>query len=310
MRVTHKPPKRGRGSPLRQKLIYLIRAVGLALCPVPPACPSCGSKRSAPMDRKHLITALRRCARCRLQFRVPPTSLAESRFYEDGGYQERFTTGLPTPEQFNGLLSKCFCGTPKDFGYFISVLNALQLPDRARVLDFGCSWGYGSWQLSQSGFLVQGYEVSSKCAEYAERHLGVDMVSDLDNAEHEVYDVFFSAHVLEHVPSVGQILELADRLVKPGGYFLAFTPNGARTFRDSHPSGWRSTWGLKHPNHLDEVFYRCAFQDRDYWLCSSPCDLDSLRDWAQRPEQVTAQLAGSELLAIAQRPHCAANGSS
>ena len=43
------------------------------------------------------------------------------------------------------------------------------------------------------------------------------------------YDAVYCINVLEHVPNPAQLAAEALRILRPGGYFLAITPNGAHT---------------------------------------------------------------------------------
>ena len=61
------------------------------------------------------------------------------------------------------LLSTRFAGEEKNYAGYIAVLHALGVAEGARMLDFGCSWGYGSWQLAQAGFAVEAFEISRSC---------------------------------------------------------------------------------------------------------------------------------------------------
>ena len=108
-------------------------------------CPSCGSRRSALLRRKYLVTAVRRCAECALMFRAPTTNPEETiRFYQTE-YEQGFTTDLPDRDTLGRLKTTAFKGTERDYASYIDVLTALGVEGGARVLDFGCSWGYGSW---------------------------------------------------------------------------------------------------------------------------------------------------------------------
>jgi SAM-dependent methyltransferase len=66
-------------------------------------------------------------------------------------------------------------------------------------------------------------------------------------------DVFFSGHVLEHVPRPSAIIRSAFSLLKKGGIFISFMPNGSASHRGTN-SRWNSLWGQVHPNLIDEVF--------------------------------------------------------
>jgi 2-polyprenyl-3-methyl-5-hydroxy-6-metoxy-1,4-benzoquinol methylase len=129
--------------------------------------------------------------------------------------------------------------------------------------------------------------------------LGVQAFSEMNDVI-DTFDVFFSAHVLEHVPAVSGTLEFARKVLRRGGWFVALTPNGSNHFRVARPEAWNQLWGLVHPNFLDERFYRHAFKDDAYLLASPPYDLSAIVRWASSPtESISLDMSGDELLVIA-----------
>jgi 2-polyprenyl-3-methyl-5-hydroxy-6-metoxy-1,4-benzoquinol methylase len=261
------------------------------------ACPSCGCARSSIEDRKKVVTSLRRCAQCRLLFRTPTTTAEESaRFYEED-YSQGFTTDMPDRGELEALTAQAFAGTEKDYTTYVAVLEALGCRAGSRVLDFGCSWGYGSWQLAEAGYRVEAFEISTTRCAYARKELAVDAHDTLSELRGP-YNVFFSAHVLEHVPSVADVIAFAQRVLAPEGLFVAFTPNASRPFREANPSAWHQSWGLVHPQILDDVFYEQAFDSSPYLLASAPYDLENIGSWSgMKPRKLG--MSGPELLAAA-----------
>lgn len=258
------------------------------------ACPSCGCHDYDDIDKKYMVTRLVRCVNCQLLYRVPTTTEKEySKYYQDD-YSEGFTTDLPALADLDKMKRLKFAGMEKDYSKYIEVLRALGCGDK--LLDFGCSWGYGSWQFSQAGFDVKAFELSQKRREFANRHLGVNVYSDASDID-DKFDIFFSAHVLEHIPKVSGIIGLARKVVKPGGWFVAFTPNGSFDYRNTNPRGWHSSWGFVHPLLIDDAFYRSVFRDSRYMIGSSPYNTPDISDWADTiGESKVFRLDGSELL--------------
>lgn len=262
-------------------------------------CPSCGHAFADVIDRKYIVTHLQRCHGCKLLFRTPTTSDAQLRKYYQAGYREGFTTELPTVEELAELKSKNFSNTEKDYSKYISVLDALGCKPGDLLLDFGCSWGYGSWQFLQAGYSVKAFEVSKNRCEFAECHLGVDVCVDLGDINQQ-FDIFFSAHVLEHIPKVSEVINLARKIVKPGGWFVAFTPNASLYYRSVNPKGWHSAWGFVHPIALDEEFYKHCFLDAPYLIDSSPYKLFEISNWVNKKSQPEVLwVDGGELLIAA-----------
>lgn len=271
----------------------LVRRQGLA-------CPSCGSSDSTVVSRKYVVTALRRCNACCLLFRSPTTTAEENRAFYQNEYSEGFTTDMPSPHELEQLKKLKFKGSEKDYSHYLSVLTALGCKPGNLLIDYGCSWGYGSWQFMQSGYNVTAFEISTPRCEYARTYLGVNAHANIENAQGP-FDIFFSSHVLEHMPSVSSCLELARNVVKPGGWFISFTPNGSQAFKVRYPKNWKQAWGLVHPNYLDDKFYSEAFKLDSYLLASSPYDLESIRQWGASAQQepLSLYLGGDELLVIA-----------
>lgn len=128
------------------KLAYLVRSGLSQLGGERRICPNCGGS-GAPIARKYGITERRRCAGCALLFRTPtdPPSLAE-RFYNEE-YVQGQTTSLPSLEDLERMKANDFAELENDYARFARTLAALGAKPGARVFDFGCSWGYGSYLL-------------------------------------------------------------------------------------------------------------------------------------------------------------------
>jgi len=172
------------------------------------------------------------------------------------------------------------------------------------VFDFGCSWGYGSYQLSDCGYKVTSFEISRSRAAFAAEKLGVNIVEDikyfLENQNNKnSFDCFFSCHVLEHVPSPSETLALGQALIRKGGLIVAITPNGAVAYRQKNPVSWHRVWGEKHPYLLDDVFYRSCFQDRQMLICSLPIGDAEAAAFRSGQCLVENHLDGPELLVSA-----------
>jgi 2-polyprenyl-3-methyl-5-hydroxy-6-metoxy-1,4-benzoquinol methylase len=235
--------------------------------------------------------------------RAPPDDPAISEQYYQKAYRQGFTTELPNSQRLQELLRSRFGGIEKCYDYYISVLNALKLNQDARIFDYGCSWGYGSWQIMQAGYQVQACEISGPRSKFARENLEVDCTSDVSvnlfrgRSSHS-FDCFFSAHVLEHVPSPSRVIDLARLALRPGGFFVAFTPNGSEAYRQVDPTGWHHLWGKVHPNLIDDQFYHRAFAADPLHLQTSPADLDAVSRFASGELDASRDLVGGELLCI------------
>ena len=255
-------------------------------------CPSCGALNAGvPIDRKWIVTSVERCCKCHLLYRVPTTTELENERIYQAEYTEGFTTDLPGLATLEKLKSTNFKNSEKDYSGYVDVLRSLNIEIGAALYDFGCSWGYGSYQLAATGFNVHGYEISRPRARFASENLGVKLRNPWEISSNSM-DVFFSAHVIEHVPSVQAMLELADRILRPGGWFVAFTPNGCLERRRVDPAGWHHNWGFVHPQLLDQKWIAHARPKASRVVVdTTPYDLDAIRNG-----KMVSNWEGSELL--------------
>jgi SAM-dependent methyltransferase len=253
------------------------------------------------MDRKYIVTQLRRCPSCKLLFRTPTDKPFHNQSFYEREYVQGFTTDLPSDAELSSLTSSNFKGTEKDYSYYIDILRQLGLMPGSKIFDFGCSWGYGSAQLAQAGFHVLAFELAEPRRRFASQKLRVSVVDDMQSAmlDYESkFDCFFSAHVLEHVPSPSSVLEYARKLLSSNGLFVSFTPNGSEAHRHCS-KGWSKMWGEVHPNFIDDVFLDSSFNGSPRVVGSSPLKRVLL---PQTPELVRLdELAGDELFFAAQK---------
>ncbi len=263
-------------------------------------CPNCKSSESVKIDQKLLVSQLRECSICNLRFRTPIDFPSDNYEYYQEGYSFGFTTDMPKKEHLEKLLSSRFEGHEKSYSRIIQLLRTLYPQDGVKLLDFGCSWGYGSWQLQKAGFHVFSYEISEPRAKYARQNLGIDLI-DLNSPPTGI-DIFFSNHVLEHVPEPSKTISLARKILNDDGIFVCITPNGSDSYRDFDYNGWHSLWGKDHPNHINDTFYESQFIDNPYLISSidnSFDHFDHIQSWNKQNTQVKLSVNSSELLLIA-----------
>lgn len=252
------------------KACYLVGSIKARLFGKGMRCPNCGEKSNTVVDRKWIFTTLRRCPGCRLLFRTPCTPKKEQREFYQKAYAQGFTTELPNDDDLANLIKTGFQGTPRDYQDYLCLLKNLGLSSGATILEFGCSWGYGAWQMRKAGYEVTAYEISKPRCQYARQKLGIPAFQDLTEIQKK-FDVVFSAHVLEHVDSLEQCLSDQWKRVRPGGFLVGVTPNGSSVFQMAKPKNFHHLWGLVHPQLLDEQFLFRYFGGREILVSSLPC---------------------------------------
>ena len=283
---------------LSDRINYVLWSTARRLIDRNQACPSCGSTEHSRVDRKYGVTTLERCHHCQLLFRLPRGD--ELKPCLNGHSFAGMTEDLPERGVLEHLKRQAFKGSEKDASRTLELLSALGCePGSTRIIDYGCSWGYTTWQLQNAGYRATGFEPNRTRCEYAVTRMGVMAF----HSEHRLsgrFDVFYCSHVLEHVLSAGRTLTLARQLVRPGGWIVFLTPNGCKSRRQTESAAWSKSWGAAHPNLLDDAFYTAAADGRSILLASDPYDIEAIREWAASPKARTTidNLSGAELLAV------------
>src|SRR5438093_11980901 len=149
---------------LRQKTRYFWRCLKKRVTGQTCRCPSCHCALSDLLAKKYLVSELRLCRQCKLLFRYPLDCEDETYAFYQSGYTQ---TDCPSDPELKELLSREFRAHERDYSEYISVLRDVGLMPGNRILDYGCSWGYGTWQLQAAGFNTQAFEISEPRARYA-----------------------------------------------------------------------------------------------------------------------------------------------
>lgn len=286
-----------------EKLAYFATQAHRRVLSSDEACPNCANADYVRLERKAIVTELRECTSCKLMYRFPTDPRGHGdKFYQEH-YQQGFTTSLPSEEDLDKLLGSGFAGHEKSYAPHIALLKKLGARAGSSVFDYGCSWGYGSWQFKQAGFNVKSFELSKPRAAFARARLDIDIYDDLAtlaaNADSISAEFFFSNHVVEHVPRPAEVAEIAQRVLRPGGYFVAITPNGSLGYRNRAPKGWSASWGNVHPNLISDSFWRHTFADRPHFVGSFPSTESDLIKWFQEGGMTAAAQNDAELLCVA-----------
>ena len=263
------------------------------------SCPACGSGDTTLIKQKALVTGLYHCEVCHLLFRVPKSNTGASEAFYQKQYRQGFTTDCPDDAEIEYMKQMFFRGTERDYTAYISVLRSVGLYPGNVLVDFGASWGYGSWQLMQAGYRVYSFEISKPRARYAEEKLGCHMLPDLEHVP-EKADCFFASHVIEHMSNPLALWETALKVLKPEGVVVLFTPNGEPSREFMPGNHYHQSWGQVHPllltvDSLTFMARRFGFVGCGY---SSPYELSKIDTF------VPGKLEGDELLFVARRkPH-------
>jgi hypothetical protein len=263
-------------------------------------CTYCKSGDCKEIDSKYFVTKLMECQNCHLYFRYPVDKKEENADFYQIEYQESdsITTDLPDASVLEKMKQDGFTVGSKNANRYLDLFARLFPSEKSlRIIDYGSSWGYTSYQFKQAGHQVQGYEISRSRAAFGIKNLEVDICID-EKLLRKDNHIFFSSHVIEHHPDIAAMVKLAESLLTDGGYFIAFCPNGSLPFREKNPEIFHRFWGKVHPNFLNGDFYTYVFQNRPHYIASSPIIMEDIRP-LQMGEVVKGDLSGEELMVIA-----------
>lgn len=244
---------------MSRKLSYLFRSLVNLILRKNLDCPNCGQRSNEVVDRKYLFTTLRRCPSCQLLHRIPRDSIGQGKTFYQSAYRQGFTTDMPDSKTLKRLVKEKFRGGPRDYQPYLNLLQALGLKKGNTLLDYGCSWGYGAWQLQAAGYHLRAFEISKPRCQYAREKLGISAVED-PRAVQGPFDVVFSAHVLEHVDQLEVALARQWGWLKPGGVLVGITPNGSTAFCAADRRSFHKLWGMVHPQLLDDKYLQKRFR--------------------------------------------------
>jgi len=281
---------------------FLLRVLRQRLIGQERSCPYCRCANAILVGRKKIVLELQRCDACGLMYRWPKDTVRFNHRFYQWRYRQGMTTGMPDRESLEKCKKTMFRGTEQDFADKIAVLKSLM--PWGRVLDYGCSWGYGTLQLVAAGYDAFGFEISQPRAAFGRARLGVKIISSeiaLDGFA-QSFDAVFASHVLEHLPAPSAVFDRLAKLLKPNGLLLAFVPNCDGDEARRLGVNWGPMCCEKHPLALDPQFLerilpRHGFQVSTF---SNPYAFDSIKDALNHPG-ATRDLHGDELMICARK---------
>lgn len=284
-----------------QKLPFLRRMIRHRLAGRCASCPYCGGKQLRRVARKRLVLDVYECTACLLLFRWPLETEEEFHRFYQAEYREGAITELPSEDQLRDMSRRRFAGSTLDLSSKIALLRAMVAS--GRILDYGCSWGYGVFQLRASGYDATGFEISRRRAEFARQWLGAEILDDpaaLDSSP-GAFDVLFTNHVVEHLRGLRQAFDLFGRLLRPQGLLFCVLPNfSGREARNGRFLNWI---GEAHPVAPTRDFFLRNLPThgfREVHSFSGPFTETVARS-AARGEYAGLGLDGDELLVLARK---------
>lgn len=120
------------------------------------------------------------------------------------------------------------------------------LPEKGKILEFGCSSGFMLYPLQSKGYECFGIEPSGVFSKYV-RSQGVEIFENTASLDAD-FDLVMHYFVLEHVKEPALFLEENLRLLKPGGTLIVEIPNAADPLYTIYniPAFERFYWSIAH----------------------------------------------------------------
>jgi 2-polyprenyl-3-methyl-5-hydroxy-6-metoxy-1,4-benzoquinol methylase len=142
-----------------------------------------------------------------------------------------------------------------------------------RLLDVGCGNGIFLDCMRSRGWNVQGAEVDRKSALIAKRTFGIPVhIGTLEEAKYPngYFDAITLNHVIEHVYDPIGLLKECYRILKPGGFIVAVTPNVKSIGHTRFERNWIA---LDPPRHfhlfsrstIESIASKAGFQTMEIW---------------------------------------------
>jgi len=120
------------------------------------------------------------------------------------------------------------------------------------LLDMGCGTGYFLSVCKQSGWNVEGVEVSDIARSKAEERIGQKLHTSLDAllTEEKRFDVITLWHVFEHLYDINASFLQLKKLLKPQGVLVLALPNPASFDAQHYQQFWAAYDAPRHLSHF------------------------------------------------------------
>ncbi|WP_167759905.1 class I SAM-dependent methyltransferase [Methylotenera oryzisoli] len=120
---------------------------------------------------------------------------------------------------------------------------------KGKLLELGCGNGDTLDILTKWGWQAEGLDFDDNAVNVAASKGLLVHKGDIfaQNFSDSSFDVVFSNNVIEHVSDPFALLKESARVIKPGGFLVAITPNAGSKLHQKFKENWR---GLEPPRHL------------------------------------------------------------
>ena len=192
------------------------------------ACICCGSLKFSPVCLREDNTLVVRCQECYLEF-VNPLPSVEA-------MQENYQKEMIGNESESGFHSHYILERQKRIKSFSKLYNSrLSLieslyPSKGDLLDIGCGAGFFLNSAKERGWNCHGLEILPEYIKYAKENFALENIrcESLDEPltyDENTFDVVTLWDLIEHLRNPIKSLKQINRVMKPGGLLVMWTPN-------------------------------------------------------------------------------------
>lgn len=206
-------------------------------------CPTCASDAQIPeMHKDHLDIV--RCKECDVVYVSP---IFDEEHYKETYRSEDYQAIVRQLGEESHLYRVDRFGKER-----VSIMSRF-LPKDAQVkfLDIGCSTGFVVEAAKNHGWDAQGIDLNPSAIAFGQKR-GLSLqnipLEDL-KLPAGTFDAIGMFDVLEHVTNPGEIVELARRLLKPGGILFLYVPNYDSASRSMMGKDAHFIWPTHHLNY-------------------------------------------------------------
>jgi len=187
------------------------------------------------------------CENCSFKFTNPrPDEASIGRYYASEEYISHSNTS-------NGLTNKAYRVVRSiTLRQKVNLINKF-VPQKGRLLDYGCGTGHFLAAAKQNGWQVAGFEPSDVARQTAAEITGISIeANDIGKFETESFNMITLWHVLEHIHTLNETVKKILALLKPEGYFLIAVPNADSLDAQKYKENWAAYDVPRHLYHFNQ----------------------------------------------------------
>jgi 2-polyprenyl-3-methyl-5-hydroxy-6-metoxy-1,4-benzoquinol methylase len=187
------------------------------------------------------------CENCSFKFTNPrPDEASIGRYYASEEYISHSNTS-------SGLTNKAYRVVRSiTLRQKVALINKF-VPQKGRILDYGCGTGHFLEACEKNGWQIAGFEPNEVARKQANELTGNKVEgADITKFEPESFDMITLWHVLEHIHQLNDTVKKILALLKPQGYLLIAVPNADSLDAQKYKENWAAYDVPRHLYHFNQ----------------------------------------------------------